>query len=308
MLAKTKTYTALVNDIAELYTQARQRLVESYWQIGKMIVEQEQQGQAKAQYGVRLLEHLAEDLQEKLGSGFSIRNLRNMRRFYLNNPIRQTSAELDWSQHVELLPVVNKADRKQLEQYIVRDNLSPRQIRDKVKQLNAKNKTVSSNKNKTRIVLPQPCRRNRLQCYSLIDSDKATCFGGGVMVDFGFDIWCEIDRKDAESYGKPSYTYPAKIESVIDGDTLWVIVDCAYGIFTRQKIRLQYIDTPERGTPQGEKATRFVKRVLKKNSEIVICTHHYDKYERYLADVFYLSGSTEHEEIYAQGIYLNQQL
>ena len=69
-------------------------------------MEQEQQGDGKAEYGVRLLEHLSEDLQRKLGSGFSIRNLRNMRRFYLHHRIRQAPAELNWTQHVELLPVV----------------------------------------------------------------------------------------------------------------------------------------------------------------------------------------------------------
>ena len=83
-LIKTDSYAILVKDIAELYNRTRKALVESYWRIGRRIVEQEQQGDGKAGYGARLLEHLSEDLQHKLGSGFSIRNLRNMRRFYLN--------------------------------------------------------------------------------------------------------------------------------------------------------------------------------------------------------------------------------
>ena len=103
-LIKTKAYATLEKDIAELCSRARKTMVESYWQIGQRIVEQEQQGDNKAEYGVQLLEHLSEDLQQKLGGGFSVRNLRNMRRFYLSNRIRQTSAELNWSQHVELLP------------------------------------------------------------------------------------------------------------------------------------------------------------------------------------------------------------
>ncbi len=104
-LIKTKAYTSLVQDIAELYGRARKTTAEAYWQIGRRIVEQEQQGDGKAEYGVRLLEHLSEDLQRKLGSGFSIRNLRNMRRFYVHHRIRQAPAELNWTQHVELLPV-----------------------------------------------------------------------------------------------------------------------------------------------------------------------------------------------------------
>jgi len=131
---------------------------------------------------------------------------------------------------------------------------------------------------------------------------------GIVVVDCGFNIWREIKRRDVKLYGQASYTYPAKVESVIDGDTLWVIVDCGEGILTRQKLRLHLIDAPERKTPEGEKVTRFVRRVLRKTPDIVVCTHHYDKYTRYLADVFYLPDSTNPKTIYAQGIYLNQQL
>ena len=83
----------------------------------------EQQGDDKAEYGIQLLEHLSEDLKHKLGSGFSIRNLRNMRRFYLNHRILQTSAELKWSQHVALLPVKNSTVRRRLERQIVNEKL-----------------------------------------------------------------------------------------------------------------------------------------------------------------------------------------
>jgi flagellar biosynthesis chaperone FliJ len=71
------------------------------------VVEHEQQGDGRAEYSVQLLEHLSEDLQQQLGSGFSISNLRNMRRFYLDNRIHQPAGELNWSQHVELLPATN---------------------------------------------------------------------------------------------------------------------------------------------------------------------------------------------------------
>jgi endonuclease YncB( thermonuclease family) len=95
---------------------------------------------------------------------------------------------------------------------------------------------------------------------------------------------------------------------MIDGDTLWVIVDCGDRILTRQKLRLHLVDVPERGTPDGDRATRFVKRVIRKGQNIVIRTHHYDKYTRYLADVFYLPAVNDPQAIYAQGTYLNQQL
>ena len=60
-----------------------QAMVQSDWQIGKIIVEQEQQGQERAEYGAQQLKQLSHALTERLGKGFDVTNLRNMRRFYL---------------------------------------------------------------------------------------------------------------------------------------------------------------------------------------------------------------------------------
>jgi len=305
-LPKTKAYVALVKDIAELYNHAHHALVESYWHIGRRIVEQEQQGKTNVVYTKQLIEQLSEDLSSQWDSGFSKRNLYKMRQFFLAHELVPAPAQLSWTQHVELLPVANQAERQRLEQRIISEKLSPRQIRQEVSQL--KKNRESSSQEEARIILPPPCRERPLLCFGLIAPDRAACTRGTVLVDCGFNIWREIPRRHAKSHGDPSYTYPARVESVIDGDTLWAIVECGDGILTRQKLRLHLIDTPERGTPAGDKATRFVKRVLRKNPDIVICTHHYDKYARYLADVFYLPGSTNPQAIYAQGIYLNQQL
>ncbi len=86
-LVKTESYTALVKDIAELYDRAHQAIVECYWQIGRRIVEQEQRGETNTVYARQLMEQLSEDLQQKLGSGFSERNLYKMRQFYLAHKI-----------------------------------------------------------------------------------------------------------------------------------------------------------------------------------------------------------------------------
>ena len=128
------------------------------------------------------------------------------------------------------------------------------------------------------------------------------------MIDCGFNLWQTVPRAQAPTAQTPSYTYPAQVESIIDGDTLWAVIDCTRGIHTRQKLRLHSIDTPELGTPAGDRAERFVRRTLKANRTIVIQTHKYDKYTRYLADLFYLPGRTNPEEIINEGIHLNQQL
>ncbi len=65
-------------------------MVETYWQIGRLIVEDEQNGQLRAEYGKQQLEQLSSLLTADYGKGFDVTNLRNMRRFYSTYPIRET--------------------------------------------------------------------------------------------------------------------------------------------------------------------------------------------------------------------------
>ena len=95
-------YTELLGGVVSLIEEARLAAVRSvnvvlstYWLVGHRIVEREQSGSERAGYGEALLKRLAEDLTARLGRGFSERNLRQMRLFYLGWPIPQTvSAEL----------------------------------------------------------------------------------------------------------------------------------------------------------------------------------------------------------------------
>jgi predicted nuclease of restriction endonuclease-like (RecB) superfamily len=101
-ITKTQTYSTLITDLASLIEQGRKAairyvntaLVTTYWLMGRRIVEYEQKGKERAEYGELLLERISKDLSMRFGKGFSLRNLRNMRTFYLLFPIRQTlSAE-----------------------------------------------------------------------------------------------------------------------------------------------------------------------------------------------------------------------
>lgn len=108
----TKPYEQLVGDIGVLLTNARQQvavavnntLVETYWQIGKHIVEYEQGGNERAEYGSGLLNRLSHDLTERYGRGFNRNNLQYMRKFYLVFPNSTTlSCKLSWSHYQEIL-------------------------------------------------------------------------------------------------------------------------------------------------------------------------------------------------------------
>jgi hypothetical protein len=82
---------------------ANATLLHTYWQIGKLIVEDEQQGKAKATYGEATLKTLAAQLTLEFGKGFDERNLNNMRAFYRAFPIwNALRTELSWT-HYRLL-------------------------------------------------------------------------------------------------------------------------------------------------------------------------------------------------------------
>lgn len=69
-------------------------MVTAYWQIGRRIVEEEQGGATKATYGEGLLKALSKDLTAEFGKGFSLANLKNLRKFYLTFPDREKSYTL----------------------------------------------------------------------------------------------------------------------------------------------------------------------------------------------------------------------
>ena len=119
-ISQTSEYQNLLGKISDTYSQGKFRahqavnthLIETYWQIGQYIVEFEQGGNIKAEYGKALLANLAKDLTLLHGKGFSRSNLVYMRLFYLCYPISQMpSHQLSWSHYVELLKLDNDLER-----------------------------------------------------------------------------------------------------------------------------------------------------------------------------------------------------
>jgi predicted nuclease of restriction endonuclease-like (RecB) superfamily len=87
-------------------------IIETNWNIGQYIVEYEQAGKQKAEYGKSLLANLSKDLTLLHGRGFSRSNLQRMRQFYLAYPIcAKASHKLSWSHWVELLKVSDELER-----------------------------------------------------------------------------------------------------------------------------------------------------------------------------------------------------
>ena len=104
------------------------------------------------------------------------------------------------------------------------------------------------------------------------------------------------------------FTFRGKLQRVVDGDTLWVIIDCGFDTHIRQKIRLKGINAPELETEEGKSAKRFVQSELRGCSEIVVKTYKADKYDRYLGEIYYLKDEVNYHRIAAEGKCLNQVL
>jgi len=183
---RSRDYDAMLDRVVRLIDEARRAsartvnalMTGTYWLIGRHIVEFEQQGKVRAEYGAELLKQLAADLSTRYGRGFSERNLEQMRLFYLGWPISQTpsaksesdtrlviapaksqtlSAELmtptgrfplPWSVYVRLLSVKIEQARKFYETETLRGGWSVRQLDRQVSSLFYERTALSRDKAK----------------------------------------------------------------------------------------------------------------------------------------------------------------
>ncbi len=164
----TKNYHTLLDRIAKILAEAKTKVIReinrtqvlAYWEIGREIVEFEQKGKIRAEYGEELLINLSKDLIQKFGRGFSAENLRLMRKFYIiyqksktlswkskevqisqtvsrKSPIHQTlpakfEPMLSWSHYCELLKVEEPLARSFYEQEAIQNNWSVRELRRQI--------------------------------------------------------------------------------------------------------------------------------------------------------------------------------
>lgn len=109
---KDKNYDILIDNIINIVNNAKIKIIKNvnntmlktYWNIGKYIIEYEQDGKIKAEYGLNLLKDISKDLTLKLGRGYSKSNIYNMRKFYEYYPkFQAVPGKLTWSHMGEIL-------------------------------------------------------------------------------------------------------------------------------------------------------------------------------------------------------------
>ena len=113
--------------------QVNAQLLTIYWNIGRIIVEYEQQNQIRAEYGKQTLKELSRELTWEFGKGFSRSNLQNMRAFYLAYEKCQTvSGKLSWSHYCELLSISDDSKRSFYEKESVNSGWSVRELKRQI--------------------------------------------------------------------------------------------------------------------------------------------------------------------------------
>lgn len=113
--------------------QVNTQLLTTYWNIGRIIVEYEQQNQIRADYGKQTLRELSKELTREFGKGFSRSNLQNMRAFYLAYEKCQTvSGKLSWSHYCELLSITDENKRSFYEKESINSGWSVRELKRQI--------------------------------------------------------------------------------------------------------------------------------------------------------------------------------
>lgn len=151
----------IYQEIHNLLHNARQNIIsnvnstmtKTYFLIGKRIVEEEQNGNKRAEYGKKLIKTLSKKLTKEFGKGFSQRNLEQMRTFYVRYSIPQTvSAEfkLSWSHYLILMRIEDIGTRNFYEIEAIQNNWSLRELKRQVNSALYERLVLSKDKEKVK--------------------------------------------------------------------------------------------------------------------------------------------------------------
>lgn len=132
---------------------------------------------------------------------------------------------------------------------------------------------------------------------ALRDAIRADLFGGGT-----------ITNRVLKRPTSLAYCYLARIEKIVDGDSLDFDVDLGFSTWTKRRIRLASVDTPEITKKEGRAARNFVAKELARAKTIVIKSQKSDLYGRYLGHIFLAPEAVSLEACFQNGRYLNDLL
>ena len=185
---KKATYKNLLDKVSNLIEEARRKTVrhintvitQTYWEIGRLIVEEEQRGEKRAEYGEYLIRRLAKDLTKQFGKGFTERNLWWMKQFYITYPklyamraefekdekLYALRTQLSWTHFRILMRIKDETARQFYEIETIKNNWSTRELERQIDSLLFERLTLSKNKNKVMELSRKGTFKNF--CWSLV--------------------------------------------------------------------------------------------------------------------------------------------
>ena len=310
-------------DKLNFFQTVKKLTAEYYWNLGDQIHKHILENKDRADYGKYVYPQL------KKATEIDETTLYRAVKFRVSYPILGRGQELNWLVYRKLITVPDKQERDLLEKRVIEKGWTGSELQE---YLNSQ-RTIAQIRNADAAIPQLKAERGALYTYQIIERttlDSPT----GKFVDTGFFRWFEIrsakkfetgdiveslksenggySLKKSPQKSKDLYTFVATVESVVDGDTLWAVVDCGFSSWQRVELRLRGIDCPEMSTEEGQRAKKFVEDRLKPCAFIVVKTYKTEKWGRYLADVFYLPpgrpGEKDPAKVAAEGIFLNQEL
>lgn len=139
----------IVDAQQQAFHAVNQERVLMYWHIGEHIVEEEQNGNERADYGAKLIQNLAKELAKDFGSGFSFRQLNFCRQFYITFPnMNALRSQLNWTQYRLLLRIEDEDKRTYYIEEACHNNWSARQLERQINSQLYERLLLSSNKEK----------------------------------------------------------------------------------------------------------------------------------------------------------------
>ena len=145
-----------------VYRAANTEMVKAYWNIGKLIIKEEQKGKGRAEYGKQILKDLSKKLTTEFGRSFSDRNLRYMRQFYTVFPIwNAVRSKLSWTHYRLLLKVNDDASRGFYLEESINENWSTRTLE---RQINSfYHQRLLAAKNDSKDLVKQEVKNNKIE-------------------------------------------------------------------------------------------------------------------------------------------------
>lgn len=333
LITISKDYPILRRKVEETLLLGQRKIeeakVQTYWRTGRLISDHLLRHDSRADhYGQQVIEKLSKDLE--ISTTVLWRCVQFARSFKILAGWRESfPASLSWSHYRELIGVPDEETRVSFMHRAEKSGWTAQELAQRISQEIPRGSAPHGPGGTIVSYAKLIPKKGQVYTYRLIAPDSVyKQEEERLWIDLGFQVHRQIpeaafekargrgaenrlhgfkesdiieSRKKDGDYGiiassrkeADLFTYKAFVERVVDGDTLIVKIDLGFETRVRQYLRLRGIDAPELDTPEGKKARDFVVRELSRVPHIILTSSRSDKYDRYLADVFYGEGEKE---------------